>query len=79
MQWIEAASIQDKLGAIFVYLNNGDPINATMISKLLKHVYRETKEVRENSFQFETRKNELNFHYFNRMKSKPYRMNSCNN
>jgi len=45
MQWLESASIQDKLGALFVYLNNGDPINATMISKLLKHVYRETKEV----------------------------------
>jgi hypothetical protein len=45
MQWFEAASIQDKLGAIFIYLNNGDPINANMISKLLKHVYRETKEV----------------------------------
>ena len=45
MQWLEASSIQDKLGAIFVYLNNGDPINATMIGKLLKHIYRETKEV----------------------------------
>jgi len=45
MQWFESASIQDKLGAIFMYLNNGDPINAIMISKLLKHVYRETKEV----------------------------------
>ncbi len=45
MQWFESASIHDKLGAIFMYLNNGDPINALMISKLLKHVYRETKEV----------------------------------
>ena len=50
MQWFEGASTQDKLAALFVYLNNGDPINATMIGKLLKHVYRETKEVRENSF-----------------------------
>jgi hypothetical protein len=45
MQWLEGASIQDKLGALFIYLNNGEPINAIMISKLLKHVYRETKEV----------------------------------
>ncbi len=45
MQWLEGASIQDKLGALFIYLNNGDPIDAIMISKLLKHIYRETKEV----------------------------------
>ena len=45
MQWLEGASIQDKLGAVYLYLNNGEPINAVMIGKLLKHVYRETKEV----------------------------------
>lgn len=48
MQWFEGASIQDKLGALFIYLNNGEPINAALIGKLLKHVYRETKEVKKN-------------------------------
>ena len=76
MQWFEAASLQDKLGAIFVYLNNGDPINATMIGKLLKHVYRETKEV-ENLMKFE--KNTPTLSHFFRRKSKHCRMNLCNN
>ena len=49
MQWFDSASIQDKLGALFIYLNNGDPIDAVMISKLLKHVYPETKEVETSS------------------------------
>lgn len=60
MQWFEAASLQDKLGAIFIYLNNGDPINAPMIGKLLKHVYRETKEV-ENAIKFENNTPPLSF------------------
>ena len=35
----------EKLRAIFYYLNNGEPIDAAMLGRLLKHIYRETKEV----------------------------------
>jgi hypothetical protein len=45
MQWLDGANTERKLAAIFYYLNNGDPITANMISKLLKHVYPETKDV----------------------------------
>ena len=45
VQWFEMANNEDKLRAIFLYVNNGDPIDAVMISKLLKHIYRETREV----------------------------------
>jgi hypothetical protein len=45
MQWLDAANIDQKLAALFLYLNNGEPITAPMISKLLKHVYPETKNV----------------------------------
>lgn len=45
MQWFDSASVEDKLTGIYYYLNNGEPIDITMISKLLRHVYRETKEV----------------------------------
>jgi hypothetical protein len=45
MHWFNEAKVPEKLKAIFIYLNNGEPINAVMIGKLLKHVYRETKEV----------------------------------
>ena len=34
-----------KLTAIYLYLNNGEPINAPMLAKLLKHVYPEAREV----------------------------------
>ncbi|CAF1013617.1 unnamed protein product [Adineta ricciae] len=44
MHWFEDASINDKLSALFIYLNNGEPIDAVMIAKLLKHVYRESKD-----------------------------------
>jgi hypothetical protein len=45
MHWFNEAKTPEKLRAIFIYLNNGEPINAVMIGKLLKHVYRETREV----------------------------------
>jgi hypothetical protein len=45
MQFLDAASIESKLSAVYFYLNNGEPINALMISKLLKHVYPEMKDV----------------------------------
>jgi hypothetical protein len=46
MQWLDGASVQEKLAGVFLYLNNGGPISAVMIGKLLKHVYPETKDVR---------------------------------
>lgn len=46
MQWLDSANVQDKLSAIYYYLNNGEPIDSMMISKLLRHVYRDAKEVR---------------------------------
>ena len=49
MQFLDSATIDKKLSALFFYLNNGAPITAVMISKLLKHVYRETKEVETSS------------------------------
>ncbi|CAF0924032.1 unnamed protein product [Adineta steineri] len=54
MHWFDEASIHDKLGALYIYLNNGEPIDANMISKLLKHVYRETRddEIKALSHQF---------------------------
>ncbi|CAF5040047.1 unnamed protein product [Rotaria magnacalcarata] len=54
MQWIDSASVQNKLAAIYHYLNNGEPIDSFMISKLLKHVYRDAKEdeIRALSLQF---------------------------
>jgi hypothetical protein len=45
MQFLDGASVDKKLSALFFYLNNGEPITAVMISKLLKHVYPETKDV----------------------------------
>jgi len=45
MQWLDGANTESKLSAIYYYLNNGQPVNAVMISKLLKYVYPETKEV----------------------------------
>jgi hypothetical protein len=45
MQWLDGADIRNKLGAIYMYLNNGEPIDAIMIGRLLKHVYPETNEV----------------------------------
>ncbi|CAF3376252.1 unnamed protein product [Rotaria socialis] len=54
MQWIDSATVQDKLAAIYHYLNNGEPIDSFMISKLLKHVYRDAKddEIKALSLQF---------------------------
>ncbi|UJR21492.1 hypothetical protein I4U23_024576 [Adineta vaga] len=54
MHWFDEATVNDKLSALFIYLNNGEPIDASMIGKLLKHVYRETKEedIRLISYQF---------------------------
>jgi hypothetical protein len=45
MQFLDGASIEKKLAAVFFYLNNGEPITAPMISKLLKHVYPEARDV----------------------------------
>ena len=45
MQWLDGADMRAKLTAIYLYLNNGEPISAPMIAKLLKHVYPETREV----------------------------------
>ncbi|CAF3407127.1 unnamed protein product [Rotaria sp. Silwood1] len=44
MQWLDAATVSQKLGAVYYYLNNGEPIGSDMIGKLLKHVYPEVKE-----------------------------------
>ena len=58
MHWFDEASINDKLSALFIYLNNGDAIDAPMIAKLLKHVYRETKDVGDKlSFDFNLYRN----------------------
>jgi hypothetical protein len=45
MHWLDEANVQNKLAAIFLYLNNGAPITAPMISKLLVFIYPETKPV----------------------------------
>lgn len=45
MQWIDGASVEKKLSAVFFYLNNGEPITCPMISRLLKHVYPEASDV----------------------------------
>ncbi|CAF3522486.1 unnamed protein product, partial [Rotaria sp. Silwood2] len=54
MQWLDGATIPQKLAAVYHYLNNGEPIGSDMISKLLKHVYSEAKddEIRALSQQF---------------------------
>ena len=74
MHWLNEAKVPEKLKAVFIYLNNGEPINAPMIGKLLKHVYRETKEVYIHiSFD------RFNFSRCFRMKSKHYLINLCSN
>jgi len=45
MQWLDGADTEKKLLAIYYYLNNGEPINAVMISRLLKYIYPEAKDV----------------------------------
>lgn len=45
MQWLDAANTETKLAAVFLYLNNGAPITSLMISRLLAHVYPETRDV----------------------------------
>lgn len=45
MQFLDGASVERKLSAVFFYLNNGEPITAVMISKLLPHVYPQAKDV----------------------------------
>lgn len=50
MQFLDNATIEKKLSAIFLYLNNGEPITAMMISKLLRHVYPETKDDEVKNF-----------------------------
>ncbi|CAF0910614.1 unnamed protein product [Rotaria sordida] len=54
MQWLDAATIPQKLAAVYHYLNNGEPIDSQMISKLLKHVYLDSKddEIKALSHQF---------------------------
>ncbi|CAF0780810.1 unnamed protein product [Adineta steineri] len=39
MKWFDEVKLHRKLEAIFLYLNNGDPINAVFLAKLLKHMY----------------------------------------
>ena len=45
MQFLDGTTIERKLSAVFYYLNNGEPINAAMMSKLLPHVYPQAKDV----------------------------------
>lgn len=45
MQFLDGTTIEKKLSAVFYYLNNGEPINAAMMSKLLPHVYPQAKDV----------------------------------
>jgi hypothetical protein len=45
MQWLDGANIQNKLAAIFFYLNNGEPITVPIISRLLKYIYPKTRDV----------------------------------
>ncbi|CAF0758347.1 unnamed protein product [Adineta ricciae] len=39
MRWFDEANLHRKLEAIFQYLNNGDPIDATFLVKLFKHIH----------------------------------------
>ena len=48
MQFLDGATIERKLSAVFYYLNNGEPVNAAMMSKLLPHVYPQAKDVRSS-------------------------------
>jgi hypothetical protein len=45
MQFLDGATIERKLSAIYFYLNNGEPITTSMISKLLRHVYPDVRDV----------------------------------
>lgn len=45
MQFFDGTSVDRKLAAIFLYLNNGEPVTAPMISKLLQYVYPQAKDV----------------------------------
>lgn len=76
MQFLDGATIENKLAAVFLYLNNGDPITAAMISKLLKHVYPETKDVCQRTL---TLKRRQSFFILFRMKSKLSLINLCDN
>ena len=62
MQWFDAALMPEKLRAIFYYLNNGEPIDATMLGRLLKHIYRETKEVETTANLRQASETRLDFH-----------------
>ena len=76
MQFLDGASVEKKLAAIFFYLNNGEPVSAVMISKLLPHVYPQTKDVCSSLIDENVNLTQLLIY---RMKSKHYLYNSCDN
>ncbi|UJR27360.1 hypothetical protein I4U23_008652 [Adineta vaga] len=39
MRWLDETNLHRKLEAIYQYLNNGDPIDATFLAKLFKHIH----------------------------------------
>ena len=63
MQWFENAKVDEKIRAIYHYLNNGDPIDAGMLSKLFRHLYPETDEVMNVCFSSDRLINNSK-HYF---------------
>lgn len=45
MQWIDTASVEQKLKLIFHFLNNGDDITEDVVEKLFIKVYPNSDEV----------------------------------
>ena len=45
MQWLDDASVENKLAAVYLFVNNGAPITTTLLITLFKYIYPEAKNV----------------------------------
>jgi len=45
MQWLDRADLDMKLEAIYLYLNNGEPIDAPFLTTVFVHMYPDMTDV----------------------------------